>query len=230
VVESAGHVLLVDPGYGTAARLFSLLPPSEVDAVLVTHGHPDHCVDLSAVLRARAFVDDPAPPLPVFAPSGALDAVLRLDRPGVLADAVTVTEIADGARLELGPFQVDAAALPHTWPNLGYRIGAGRLSLCYTGDTGPSTRVVDLARAATALLAEASHVDQVPPDMEGALSTARDAGRAAARADVGRLVLTHLMPDTDPDAALRSARAEFAGQVEVARPGFRLDLEDAGVS
>jgi ribonuclease BN (tRNA processing enzyme) len=226
LVQAEGYVLLVDPGYATAPRLFSLLPPWDVDAVLVTHGHPDHCVDLSALLRARAFADREVPALPVYAPAGALEGVLALDRPGVLDEAVTVTDLEDGARLELGPLTVEAIALPHTWPNLGYRVSWMGQSLAYTGDTGPSDRVVDLARDATVLLAEASHAERVPADMAGLLSSARDAGLAAARADVGRLLLTHLLPDTDPEAAVRCAREAFPGVVDVARPGLVVELAE----
>ena len=228
LVEADGYVLLVDPGYATAPRLFSVCAPSEVDAVLVTHGHPDHCADLSALLRARAFGDRPLPALPVYAPPGALDAVLALDRPGVLDDAVVVTALDDGARLRLGPLAVAATALPHTWPNLGYRISAPGQSLAYTGDSGPSNRVVDLARHATVLLAEASHAEVVPPDMTGLLSSARDAGTAAALAEAERLLLTHLLPTTDPEAAIRCARQLYGGQVDVARPGLVLDLGRQG--
>jgi ribonuclease BN (tRNA processing enzyme) len=224
LVEAEGYALLVDPGYETASRLFAVLDPCELDAVLVTHGHPDHCVDLSAVLRARAFADRAVPVLPVYAPAGALDAVLALDRPGVLDDTLAVTDLDDGARLQLGGFMVEAVLLPHTWPNLGYRISTAGQSLAYTGDTGPSDRVVDLARDATLFLAEASHAEQVPDDMSGLLSSARDAGAAAARAEVGRLVLTHLLPGTDPLAAIQCARESFRGEIDVARPGLVLDL------
>ena len=227
LVQRDGYALLVDPGYATAPRLFSVVPARDIDAVLVTHGHPDHCADLSPLLRARVFDDHPAPALPIHAPAGAVDAVLALDRPRLLHGAVTVTHVEDGGRLRLGPFEIEATALPHTWPNLGYRIttvGPSGPSLAYTGDSGPSERRLDLARDATVLLAEASYAARVPDDVVGVLSSARDAGTAATRAGVGRLVLTHLVPDTDPGAALRCARQLFTGQVDVVRPGFVLDL------
>jgi ribonuclease BN (tRNA processing enzyme) len=227
LLQRDGYALLVDPGYATAPRLFSIAPARDIDAVLVTHGHPDHCADLSPLLRARVFDDHPTPALPIHAPAGAVDSVLALDRPQLLRGAVNVTKLEDGARLQLGPFEIEATALPHTWPNLGYRIGAGGPSgpsLAYTGDSGPSERLVDLARDVTVLLAEASYAEGVPDDVVGVLSSARDAGRAATRAGVGRLMLTHLVPDTDPGAALRYGREAFTGQVDVARPGFVLDL------
>src|ERR671919_301327 len=84
VIEHEGFTALVDPGYATLPRLLERMGAADVDAVLVTHGHPDHCADLNPLLRARALQDDPPAALPVFALPGALDAVLALDRPGML--------------------------------------------------------------------------------------------------------------------------------------------------
>jgi ribonuclease BN (tRNA processing enzyme) len=83
LVEQDGFAVLVDAGYAVVPRLLSLLPAGRLDAVLISHGHPDHCADLNPLLRARALGGEPLPPLPVYAPAGALDAVLALDRPGI---------------------------------------------------------------------------------------------------------------------------------------------------
>jgi ribonuclease BN (tRNA processing enzyme) len=221
LVEQDGFRLLLDPGYAIVPRLLELLPAHQVDAVYVSHGHPDHCADLNPLLRARVFVDDPAPPLPVFAPPGALDAVLALDRPGVLDSAYTLHEFAPGASLEIGPFRTETRLLPHTWLNAGIRLAAGGRVLAYTGDTGPSPDIVALARGADVLLADASYPDEVPVDMRGRLGSAGAAGRYARDAGVGRLVLAHLMPDTDPDKARAAAAVAFDGPIEVATVGLQ---------
>ncbi len=138
LVEHEGCSILLDPGPGTFPRLVELLPADTLDAVLVSHGHPDHCLDLNPLLRARAFVEEDVPPLRVHAPAAALDAVLALDHPGVLDEAVDVCELSPGHAVHVGPFTVLAAELPHTWPNLATRISADDASLVYTGDGGPS--------------------------------------------------------------------------------------------
>ncbi|MGH3345769.1 MAG: MBL fold metallo-hydrolase [Nocardioides sp.] len=216
--------VLLDPGPGTFPRLAELLPVAELDAVLVSHGHPDHVLDLNPLLRARAFVEHPAPPLPVLAPEGALDVVLALDRPGVIDDAVQVRALVPGEDVTLGPFLVRTAELPHTWPNLGLRLSAGDESLVYTGDSGPSPALLDLARDADVLLGEASSVDEVDDNMSGMLSTAGQRGDDAREAGVGALVLTHLIPGEDPAAARDRATARFAGPIEVARPGLVVEV------
>ena len=85
LVEHDGFRLLVDLGYAVVPELLRHLTAAGVDAVFISHGHPDHCADLNPLLRARVLGGEALPPLPVYAPPGALDAVLALDRPGMLA-------------------------------------------------------------------------------------------------------------------------------------------------
>jgi ribonuclease BN (tRNA processing enzyme) len=219
LVEHDGFLVLIDPGYATLPRLLSVCDASAVDAVLVSHGHPDHCADLNPLLRARALADNPAGRLPVFAPPGALDAVLALDRPGMLDEAFEWREFPPGTSFRAGPLLVRSWLLPHWEPNAGLRLEADGTSIAYTGDTGPSPDLLDLARDCDLFLAEATYPDRVPADSERYLSSARQAGRVAAEAGVGRLVLTHLWPGTDPGAAIRAAAAGYDGDITVAVPG-----------
>jgi ribonuclease BN (tRNA processing enzyme) len=224
LVEQAGHVCLIDPGYAVLPILQELMPVDAVDAVIVTHGHPDHCVDLNPLLRARSLRDDPAPALPVFAPAGALDVVLSLDRPGMLDHAYELTDLQSGGSVRIGPWTVACRSLPHFKPNLGVRLESGGLALAYTGDAGPSPDAVPLARDVDLLLAESSFADRVPDDSVGALSSAADAGRLAAESGAQRLVLTHLMPGTDAEAAKRAAAEIYPGPIMVARRGLLVEL------
>ena len=146
LVEHDGFRLVVDLGYATLPRLLGLASATEIDAVLISHGHPDHCADLNPLLRARALPGDQVAPLAVHALPGALDAVLALDRPGMLAHAIDLREITPGGSLRIGPFSVMTTLLPHWLPNVGVRIEAGRSALAYTGDSGSVPAIADLAR------------------------------------------------------------------------------------
>ena len=192
--------------------------------MFISHGHPDHCADLSPLLRARALRDDPPPPLPVYALPGAVDAVLALDRPEMLAGASVLREFSAGCRLDIGPFRAETRLLPHWVPNAGLRLTADGSVLVYTGDSGPSRQVAELARDADLLLAEATYVDHVPESSRPYLSSARQAGRQAVAAGARRLLLTHLWPGTDPSAALAAAGAEYDGDIGVATADLVLDL------
>ena len=225
LIESDGFRLLVDPGYATLPQLLEYIDAAEVDAVLVSHEHPDHCADLNPLLRARALRDDPAPPLPLHALPGALDAVLALDH-GMLTErrhTYDVYPFGDGDRLAIGPFTIDVRLLPHFVPNAGFRITSGSAVLAYTGDCGPDAGVVELARDAGLLVAEATFVDDVG-DSAGMLSSARDAAREATEAGAARLMLTHLWPGDDPNDAVAAAREHYAGPVEVAEADVVADV------
>ena len=219
LVQADGFALLIDPGYGVATAL-SIGDGLTFDAALVSHAHPDHCADLNPILRARAWADRPLPPLPIHALSGALDAVLALDHPEVLAGSYVLHDLEPGGELSIGPFQVLTAPLPHPRPNLGFRISVGGRSLVYTGDCGPSDELVHLADGADLLLAEASYASTVPPETLGSLSSAADVGREAAACGVQRLVLTHLMPKTDEADAVAAAARYYDSPIAVARPGL----------
>jgi ribonuclease BN (tRNA processing enzyme) len=223
LVEANGFVLLIDPGYGVATALSAGGSPA-FQAVLISHAHPDHCADLNPILRAHAWADDPLPPLPVYALPGALDAVLALDRPEVLAGSFALHDLEPGGASTIGPFRVLSASLPHPRPNVGMRISAGDRSLVYTGDCGPSDELVRLAEDADLLLAEASYAAIVPPDVIGMLSSAADVGREAGAANVQRLVLTHLMPKTNEAEAIAAAAGSFAGPIAVAGPGLVVEV------
>jgi ribonuclease BN (tRNA processing enzyme) len=224
LVEHDGYRLLLDLGYATVPRLLRRITADQADAVFISHGHPDHCADLNPLLRARALRDDPAPPLPMYALPGALDAVLALDRPGMLDAAYDLRDITPGARLDIGPFRVETRLLPHSVPNTGVRLEVGDRVLAYTGDTGPSPEVVALARDADLLLAEATYENDVPDDMRGYLSSARDVGRQATAAGARRVLLTHLRPGADPAAARAVAIDDYDGEVSVATADGEIDL------
>ncbi|NUR90800.1 MAG: MBL fold metallo-hydrolase [Nonomuraea sp.] len=217
LLQHDGYTILLDPGYGTAQVLQEYVTPEEVDAVVVTHGHPDHCADLNPLLRARAFGERDPAPLAVHAPDGALDAVLALDRPAMLAGGYTMTR-------ELGPFALRTWDLPHHVPNHGVRLSAGGKVFAYTGDTGPTPDLVELARGADLFLAEATYPETVPGEDLPYLSTARQAGSNAAKAGAGRLVLTHLWPGLPYESSIEVAAEEYAGPVDAATPRLVIEV------
>ncbi|MCI4064802.1 MBL fold metallo-hydrolase [Micromonospora sp. R77] len=98
------------------------------------------------------------------------------------------------------------------------------MSIAYTGDTGASPDLVELARDADLLIADATYVDAVPDRHAGNLSSAAEVGRYAALAGTRHVLLTHLWPGTDPTAAVVAARQGYAGPVDVAEPGLVLTV------
>lgn len=219
LLEQDGFRLLIDPGYAVLPRLLETVDATAVDAVLVSHRHPDHCADLNPLLRARALGPTPADPLPVLAPAGAVDAVLALDSMRAMSSAVELVVMDDGGSLRSGPFDVTSALLPHHVPNLGVRITAGTETFAYSGDAGPDPALVELARGADLLLIESTYPDAVPAEDRGLLCSAVEAAEQATAAGAARVTLTHLWPGLDPAAFLAAAASTGAAGVAVAAPG-----------
>jgi ribonuclease BN (tRNA processing enzyme) len=224
LIEHDGFRLLIDPGYAIVPRLLEILAPEAIDTVLVSHGHPDHVADLNPLLRARLMRDDGAPRLPAYALPDALSPVLALDQIRAMKGACEVCEFAAGDSFTIGPFAIDSRPLPHSIPNAGVRISAGGSSLTYTGDAGPTDVLVALASGTDLLLAEATYVESVPSGNEGVLNSALLVGHQARRAGAARLLLTHLLPGTDPEASRAAAGRFFDDWIAVATPGTVVDL------
>ena len=226
LVEHRGFRLVMDLGHAVLPKLLELMTPDRVDAVLVSHGHPDHCADLNPLLRARLLDETPLTGLPVYTPRGELDAVLALDRPGLLDDAYDLREFEPGERFPLGPFDLTTRRLPHSRPSAGFRLNSDGYTLVYTGDTGPHPYIAELARDADLLIAEATYPEQVPWDVVFELSSALEAGENAAKARADRLVLTHLWPGSDPLRFVDAARQFYDGEISIAESGLVIDLAD----
>lgn len=224
LIEHDGFRLLVDPGYAVVPRLLGIVPAEAIDAVLVSHGHPDHVADLNPLLRARYMSETPPPRLAAYSLPDALGRILELDQITSVRDACEVREFAAGNAFPIGPFEIESRLLPHSIPNAGLRISAGGRSMTYTGDAGPSDDLVELAGDTDLLLAEATYIDSVPSGNARVLNCALEVGRQAHWAGAARLMLTHLMPGTDIEAARAAAGRSFDDWIAVAAPDTILDL------
>jgi ribonuclease BN (tRNA processing enzyme) len=231
VLEHAGFRIVMDLGYGTLTRLLQLVGSSlgdGIDAVIVTHQHPDHMLDLHGLFRARWFGQRSAAAIPLFAPDGVVDRLKGLEED----DASAIEHVFDWQPLparayEIGPFRLASLRLPHFVPNAGVRLSAKSLTVSYTGDTGPTPALADLGRDADLFIAEASDRFQSgeyqPTDPQMHL-TARQAGEAASAAKARRLLLTHFWPDNNREASRDSAREVYAGEVLLADEGMEIAL------
>ncbi|MEV4257965.1 MBL fold metallo-hydrolase [Spirillospora sp. NPDC049652] len=227
LVEADGFAMLLELGSGALGVLQRFHSPYDIDAVLLSHLHPDHCMDMCGFYVARNYrPDGRAPRIPVYGPA---DTGRQMSRAYGLPGDDGMDEAFHFHPLpadswEIGPFTVSAVQTPHPVEAYAFRIEAGGRVLAYSGDTGESSALVDIARDADLFLCEASFLDapNLPPDLH---LTAREAGEHATRAGVGRLVLTHLVPWNDADRSLVEAKSSgFAGPIELAHVGATYDV------
>ncbi|MFP5252892.1 MAG: MBL fold metallo-hydrolase [Actinomycetes bacterium] len=218
--------VLMDLGSGALGTLQQYVDPLTVDAVLLSHLHPDHYFDLSGLYVIWKYhPGGPRERIPVYGPTGVARQAARAyglpPEPGMSAE-FDFREYED-APIRLGPFTVRVTRVAHPVPAYGMRIEADGRTLAYSGDTGPCEALVQVAKGADLLLAEAAFVTGVdnPADLH---LTGADAGRAAHDAGVGRLVLTHVPPWHDREVALAEARSTYSGPVELAATGVTYDV------
>ena len=224
LLEQQGFRLLVDLGSGALGELANHVDPRDVDAVLLTHLHGDHWLDLVPFSHVRRHHPDGRvpPPVPVVVPRAQrqrISGAFGLPE-SALAD---VFELQDPRDTAIGPFDVTLLRTRHPVETYAIRAVAGGRTFVYTSDTAPFPELAAFAGKADLLLAEASFVDGVanPP---GVHLTAKQAGELARDANVGRLVVTHVPPWYDARAQFAQARVAFGGLTDLARPGAAFDV------
>jgi ribonuclease BN (tRNA processing enzyme) len=227
LVEADGFGLMVDFGDGALSALQRYADLRRVDAILLSHLHPDHMMDACTYVVVRRYAPDgPYPRLPVYGPTGVrerLTAAYGSPNEGPLDDVYAFHTIQPGT-FAIGPFEVTAERVNHPVETYGLRIEHEDRALAYSADTAPCDALVRLASRADVFLCEASYLDgeNNPPDIH---LTGREAGEASAKADVERLLLTHLVPAWgNPQATYEAAQAAFPGPVSLVRPGDRYEI------
>jgi ribonuclease BN (tRNA processing enzyme) len=226
LVEAEGFRLLIDFGSGSMSALQRYSDMNTVDAIILSHLHGDHMLDACTYVVVRRYdPTGPKPPVPVYAPLGAAERIASAYSPDneAMDDVYTFYGLQPGT-FPIGPFSVTVDRVNHPVETYGVRIEHGGKVLTYSADTAPCEALLRLATGADLFLCEASYLDGAdnPPGLH---LTGGEAGEAATKADVGRLLLTHLIPAWFSEASIvDAASAAYTGPVEVVRPGARYDL------
>jgi ribonuclease BN (tRNA processing enzyme) len=213
--------VLLDLGSGALGTLQRYVDPLTLDAVFVSHLHPDHYFDISGLyVMWRYHPGGPRSTIPIWGPKGVERQMARAyglrREPGMSAE-FTFHEY-DDQPVQLGPFSIRAIRVAHPVLAYGLRVESAGHVLAYSGDTGPCQSLVDLATGADLLIAESAFVEG-GDNPTGLHLTGKQAGAAAAEAGARRLVLTHIPPWHDPEICLAEAREAFDGPLELAATG-----------
>lgn len=233
LVQAGGTALVLDLGPGTLHELRRHADIRHLDAVVVSHLHLDHVLDILALRYSLAYSPArPAGRVPLWLPPGGLPFFDRLATAltaaaeGVEAFFGQVFDLAEydpGEPLAVGRLTLSFCPTVHYVPCWAARIkdGDGTGDLVYGADTGPAAPLAAFAHAAALLVAEGGIVDpgDEPIAARGHLTPA-EAGTIALEAGAERLLLAHVWDVHNPDHAAELAARAFAGPVLLARPGL----------
>jgi ribonuclease BN (tRNA processing enzyme) len=224
LLRTATTSIVLDLGQGSFPRLAGQLEPSSVDAIVVSHLHPDHFIDLIALRHYLRWQFDPIRRVRVIAPSGIAERLDALhDEPGFTAASLDVEPIRVGT-ISIGDLTLEAARVRHTADSHGFRVALGDGSgLVYSGDCGRAEDLDALVRRGDTLLSEVSFgPGPVPSDAEHL--DGPSVGRLAARTGAGRVLLTHLQMGFDREMTIASVAAVYPGPVTLVEPGERFTI------
>ena len=210
LVRSSTTTIWLDAGSGSLANLQRHVAITDVDAVVLSHEHPDHTGDLTGFYVACKYYLH-RERVPVYAPAGVADTVYYSGEP------IAWHDVADGDAVDIGGLRLTFSRTDHPTETLAVRVDGDGRSLGYSADSGPRWSLAKLGPGLDLALCEATYLS----DSEGKAQhmSARQAGQSARDAGVGRLVLTHQQPGVDPEAARAEGAEAFGRDVDVAVVG-----------
>lgn len=226
------YSLVLDMGPGSFGALWQVVDPASLDAVCFSHLHADHCADVISLQVFRKW--HPFSQMEKLLVAGPADVEHRIhqiegDDKSDYSSIFDFQILRPGQSFQVGPMTVTPYPGRHTVEAYGVRVsGPGRdgrpVTLAYSGDTDTCDSIQEMAEGVDLFLCEAGFSDDNDEYERGIHLTGSRAGEIAQKAQVGRLVLTHLQPWYDPVRVAGHARTTFSGDLEIARPGAIYEL------
>ncbi len=219
--------LLLDLGQGSFPRLAATLEPSSLTAVVISHLHPDHFIDLVALRHYLRWQFRPTRRVRVIAPAGLATRIDALHAdPGFTAVALDVEDLVVGTT-PVGALELTAARVTHTADSYAFRVAPAEgdtPGLVYSGDCGRAEDLDPLVHPGDTLLTEVSFgPGPVPPGANHLDGPA--VGALAQRTGAGQVLLTHLQMGFDEQATIDAVRQRYAGSVRLVVPGDCFTIE-----
>jgi len=221
LVDAGGFRILLDCGPGTLANLQKSMLLEEIDAVVISHCHPDHWLELPILRNALRYIllRTGLPVYPTSETLGMAEAISGFE----LGPTFDWSLVTGGDDIKIGPCRVRFARTDHPPETLAVRLDHAGSSFAYSADTGPRWSFEELGSGIDLAICEATALDT---DMtSGVHLTANQAGEMARRAGVGELVLTHQLPGSDPDEFQRRGAEAYGSSVHIAAVGAHFHHE-----
>jgi ribonuclease BN (tRNA processing enzyme) len=227
LVEHADSLVMVDAGPGTVAAFQEWASPGRLDALVVTHIHPDHCSDVPVLYHLFRFGPAVRRGIRALGPDGVADRLVAFMGAGPGDEIMGVFEwqtVGKGDRAQVGEIALAFGIADHPVPTLVTSLEAGGRRLVLSSDTGPGGDLLQMASDADLLVCEATVQGGPGASWWPYHLSAGEAGALARRAGARRLLLTHVAPILDPVRSVDEAKETFGGPVEWAAPGMEVEI------
>lgn len=218
LIEHGHNRVWCDAGPGTFDALQRTIDLEMLSAVVISHGHADHCSDLAVAFHRLAYGPRVVSGLPLYAPLDVVDRVYAFLKRSDFADVFEFTPVGDGDAAEIGDLAVAFAETDHPVPTVASRWSDGARVLAYSADTGPGGEWARVAEDSHVFVCEATcqEGDEMAHHLTGA-----QAGSIARSRRAKSLVLTHIPPHLDASLSIAEAERTFDRPVGLAVPGAR---------
>ncbi|MDO8283054.1 MAG: MBL fold metallo-hydrolase [Thermodesulfovibrionia bacterium] len=223
-LEAEGRQILIDCGSGTLLQLERAGKSyKDIDAVFITHLHPDHFSDLMPLIHA--LIATPKfkreKELLIAGQEGFKEYYENAFIP-ILRRREFIKLIEIKSELELEPVKIFSTETIHIGKSLAYRFESGGRSVVFTGDADYDQGLIDFSKDAGLLIADCSFPHSLK--MKGHLS-AKECGLVAQAAGVKRLILSHIYPsDVSDNERVKEAQDVFDGKVELAEDLMEVEI------
>jgi ribonuclease BN (tRNA processing enzyme) len=232
LVEGAGRAVIADFGTGAFANLQPYLAAEQLDAVIISHMHADHFLDVIPLRYALKYGPrSHARKVGLWLPPGGEEMLRKMVGAFVpesshdfLGEVFEVKTYDASVPLRIGDLTMRFAPTTHYISTFAVRFEAAGVSVTYSADTAPDDAVADLARGTDLFLCEATLPSGEGDSDPRGHASAREAGEMAQRAGVKRLVLTHYRAGIDPADLRLQASTAFKGQIDVADDHARYEV------
>lgn len=236
LIEHGETSLMLEAGNGSFSKLQKHIDYTRLAAVIVTHLHPDHYLDLFCLRHAIAGAirtGNRTGPLALFVPSEPIDLYQQLCKYTEAfivnpIEKLPLLEINNGVQVyqsRVGMLQLQFVPNQHPLPAYGVSIDSGQGRLVFSGDTARTKELVALTKQADLFLCEASGLDQDLEFVRGCHLTARQAGEMAKEAKARQLVITHFYPPYDLNELGKQATEGFGKMALLAKEDAKYDIK-----
>ena len=207
LIEQDNHYILLDAGPGITGRLAKIVPYYKLSAIIVSHLHFDHMLDLlplSYVLHIKPAT------VPLYFPFETKSMFFGTYEANEINPFLDAFDIRDAkGNFEIGPFKIQLLPVKHRLATVGTRVETSDGVIAYSGDSAYCENLIKHARNADIFLSEATYLERDKERTKEGHMTAKEAATIAKKANVKKLLLTHIWFEYNKKESLEEAKTIF---------------------